>query len=461
MGLQGVVVGGHQRGHGGGAVVARTAVEGLALAISLAQPVALPVGHPPALAVAKHQVDRAGEEALAGQLQPGQLLGVGAPEPALGVGSEWTRQGAGPHQGDGQVEIHLVEAFGLGQLGQLEPPQLPAKGRGQQLLKAEQHRFVMERGDAGPLELPGTNFTLVGNALAEIDLLEDPVQAIPGLGAPGEAGQRAVFWPGQGARVISGLDFELPGQGIGFPALFEGFGGGAVACLGPAGVTATPPGGVERRQGHRAPLQRLGRYWGADLQGGAAGGGGIHQGELQLAAGDLLLQQLSPLAIAAAPVGILVGRGGIVLVKEPGVKGVALLPLGRAPGQHEQLLGPGGGHIGKALPLLQFGLQLLVSGGMARTPVTVQVQVQQGITALRRCPAHPESLGSLAAAGGLPQVGANHHRVFQPLTAVHGHHRHGRIHPIAMGLVGVGHGAVGIEPQPPQPVGRRSRPQLV
>ena len=146
------------------------------------------------------------------------------------------------------------------------------------------------------------------------------------------------------------------------------------------------------------------------------------------------------------------------------MQGVALLVVGWSPGQDQQMHGPGCGHVGQALPFLQVGLQLVVMGLIANAPVAVEVQIQPGFTFFLPAgmPAHTQPLGPRAlAAGGLPEVGANHHRIFQALAAVHGHHRDGRIHHIAVGLVGFWHQAIGIKPTPPEPVGRGSGAEVV
>ena len=69
----------------------------------------------------------------------------------------------------------------------------------------------------------------------------------------------------------------------------------------------------------------------------------------------------------------MVAGGGRLLVEQPGVQRIALLAQGWAPGQHQQQLGPGGGDIGKSLPLLELGPKLLLAGALARAPVVVQV----------------------------------------------------------------------------------------
>ena len=157
-------------------------------------------------------------------------------------------------------------------------------------------------------------------------------------------------------------------------------------------------------------------------------------------------------------------RGQGFLAEQPGVQGVALLVVGWSPGQHQQMHGPGCGHVGQALPFLQFGLQLVAMGLVTNAPVAVEVQIQPRLPFFLPAgmPAHAQPLGpGPLAAGGLPEVGANHHRIFQALAAVHGHHRDGRIHHVAVGLVGFRHQAIGIEPASPQPVGRGSGAEVV
>ena len=157
-------------------------------------------------------------------------------------------------------------------------------------------------------------------------------------------------------------------------------------------------------------------------------------------------------------------RGQGFFAEQPGVQGVALLVVGRSPGQDQQMHGPGCGHVGQALPFFQVGLELVVMGLIANAPVAVEVQIQPGLSVSvpAGMPAHAQPLGPWPlAAGGLPEVGANHHRIFQALAAVHGHHRDGRIHHVAVGLVGFRHQAIGIEPAAPEPVGRGSGAEVV
>ena len=126
------------------------------------------------------------------------------------------------------------------------------------------------------------------------------------------------------------------------------------------------------------------------------------------------------------------------------------------------MLGPGGGHVGEPLPFLGLGGLVLEAGLAAAAPVGVQVQVQPR-------PARPGGLPAATQLGqarldrrlALPEVGADHHRVFQALAAIHRDHRNRRLGRIAMELVVGGHGTVLSQPQAAQPVGRRRRPQLL
>ena len=52
--------------------------------------------------------------------------------------------------------------------------------------------------DTGPLQLAAHQLGLGCQGLAVVELLKDAVQAVAGLGAPGEGGQRAVLGPGAG-----------------------------------------------------------------------------------------------------------------------------------------------------------------------------------------------------------------------------------------------------------------------
>ena len=115
--------------------MAWTAVQRLPLVVALAQPVALPVGHPPALALSKYQVDRAGEKAPAFHFQLGKLLGVGAAKPPFGMVGKGACQVWGAHQAEGQIEVHLIEAGTALKLGQAEVVAGAAQGRVPQLLQ--------------------------------------------------------------------------------------------------------------------------------------------------------------------------------------------------------------------------------------------------------------------------------------------------------------------------------------
>ena len=108
--------------------------------------------------------------------------------------------------------------------------------------------------DTGPLQLAAHQLGLGCQGLAVVELLKDAVQAVAGLGAPGEGGQRAVL--GIGAHGVGRrCCLEFSHQGIGFAALLHGCGGGAVAALGPAGVAAAAPAAVEAMAGYGASLQ--------------------------------------------------------------------------------------------------------------------------------------------------------------------------------------------------------------
>ena len=117
---------------------------------------------------------------------------------------EWTRQGPGPHQAERQIEIHLVEAIALRQLGQLKVPQGTPQGGLPQLLQPLHRRRAVLLGDAGPLQFSGTELRLGRHGLAVVELLEDAVQAIARLGPPGKRRQWAVVRPGL-RRLAAGL----------------------------------------------------------------------------------------------------------------------------------------------------------------------------------------------------------------------------------------------------------------
>ena len=123
---------------------------------------------------------------------------------------------------------------------------------------------------------------------------------------------------------------------------------------------------------------------------------------------------------------------------------------------------PGGRHIGEPLPFLGLGGLVLEAGLAADAPVGVEVQVQPGPASSGWLPAATE-LGQASLDGrlGLPEIGANHHRVFQALAAVHGDHRNRRLGGIAIELVVGGHGAILGQPQAAQPIRRRPGPQLL
>ena len=128
MGLERVVACCHQGGHRCLAVMAGTAGQGLAIVIALTQPVALPVGHPPAPVPSRririgseHQVDRAGEEAAAVDRKLGKAGGVVGAEQAAWVVGEGGGQIGGAHPLQGEVEIHLVQAAGGRQIRHPQP----------------------------------------------------------------------------------------------------------------------------------------------------------------------------------------------------------------------------------------------------------------------------------------------------------------------------------------------------
>ena len=105
---------------------------------------------------------------------------------------------------------------------------------------------------------------------------------------------------------------------------------------------------------------------------------------------------------------------------------------------------------------------MLTGGGMARPPVGMEMEIEVGSACPRRLPA-PADPGRppLAPPRRLPQVGTDHHRIFQTLAAVDRDDRHRPIDPITMGLVLLGHLPILRQPQPPQPGGGGGHPQLV
>ena len=111
-----------------------------------------------------------------------------------------------------------------------------------------------------------------------VQLLEDAVQAIARIGAPGKGGQGPLLAPWLGIRQleiclceICRCEIWLQALAIGFSTLFEGLGGGAMAAMGPAGVATAPPDGVEAAPGHGAaaegrPFEVGAWQWAAALQ---------------------------------------------------------------------------------------------------------------------------------------------------------------------------------------------------
>ena len=105
---------------------------------------------------------------------------------------------------------------------------------------------------------------------------------------------------------------------------------------------------------------------------------------------------------------------------------------------------------------------MLAGGLVAQAPLVVEADVEPGAALAGRQPAHRSGPSPPApVARALPQVGADHHRVFQALAGMHRHHRHHPQLPVAVGQMRLRHRTFRVESQPPQPVGRGRQPLLL
>ena len=260
------------------------------------------------------------------------------------------------------------------------------------------------------------------------------------------------------------MDVFKLGAGIqGVPALVEGLGGHPRGhhrtarlgrCVGPGGVAGAPPAAIERAQRH-----------GTQGQGGRPialrstfliwGRGRIDQAGGQGPLGQLLLQSSPPLQGGNPIEGVVVGGSQGLCGEQPGHQGTGPLLGHRSPGQQQQVFGPGHGHIGQALRLGLLGGTLLAVGGIADAPAAIQVQIEVGLGRVRGLPTAAQGRGAAAAgAGGLPEIGADHHRELQALAAVDRDDSHGVVDAVAVGLMVFRQGAIFAVAQPPQPIGQ-------
>ena len=94
----------------------------------------------------------------------------------------------------------------------------------------------------------------------------------------------------------------------------------------------------------------------------------------------------------------------------------------------------------------------------------IEVKIQVGFSLRRWHPTPSELAGTgLDRFAAFPEKGADHHGIFQPLAAVHGHHGDGLFGCIAAAQMGLRTFAVVLETLAPQPVGCMEcpEPQLV
>ena len=477
MGLQRIVVSGHQGGHGAAAVMAGPTGQGPARAITKPQPIALPIEHPPATPSGRirgleEQIDRAGEEATAGNRQQGYLIGVIGTNGAAGVVGKGGGEGLSPHRTQGEIEIHLVEPLARRQICQSQAPKWPAKGGESHLLQP--HQQGLDRLGCQPCpaqfrpHLLPHRFQLPRDAV--VQALQNAVQAIAGGGPPGKVGQRAVGRPLGARERTRGWDrrtlwevFKF-GAGIqGVAALVKGLGGhprghhGTARLgrsVGPGGVAGAPPAAIERAQRHGTEgeggrpkaLRSTDLIWGR---------GRIDQAGGQGPLGQLLLQPPPPFGGGNPLKGVVVGASQGLFGEQPGHQGTGSLLGHRSPGQQQQVFGPGHGDIGQALSFGLLGGTLLAVGGIADAPAPIQVQIEVGLGRVRGQPAAAQGRAAAAAgAGGLPEIGADHHWELQALTAVDRDDSHGAVDAVAVCLMVVRQGAIFAVAQPPQPIGQ-------
>ena len=117
------MVGFHQFDHGLLAIVDWATATHRPIVIALSKPVAFPVGDPPALLPAEHQIDGACEEASTGYLKPLKLMAVAAVEQTTGMVFKHSGKPAAAHEslpvlslfcrlgavGQRQIEIHFIQ----------------------------------------------------------------------------------------------------------------------------------------------------------------------------------------------------------------------------------------------------------------------------------------------------------------------------------------------------------------
>ena len=112
---------------------------------------------------------------------------------------------------------------------------------------------------------------------------------------------------------------------------------------------------------------------------------------------------------------------------QPGAQGVGRLSqVHSRPAEDQQVTGAGAGHIGQTFGFRRLGPLILLGCSSSLPPVGIEVKVQVGVSLRRWHPTASELAGTgLDRFAAFPEKGADHHGIFQPLAAVHGHHGDG------------------------------------
>ena len=224
--------------------------------------------------------------------------------------------------------------------------------------------------------------------------------------------------------------------------------------MGPGGVAGAPPAAIERALRHRTQgeggrpiaLRGPGLIWGRGRIDEADGQGPLLQ---------LLLQTPPPFGGGNPFEGVVAGGSQGLCGEQPGHQGTGPLLGHRSPSQQQQVFGPGHGHIGHALRLGLLGGTLLAVGGISHAPAPIQVQIEVGLGSAPGLPTAAQGRAAAAAgSGGLPEIGADHHRELQALAAVDRDDSHGVVDAVAVGLMVFRQGAIFAVAEPPQPIGQ-------
>ena len=237
MGLKGVVVADHQLPQGLRPVIRGPAAEALAPLIPAAEPVALPIEHPPLLLAGpgggKDQIQRAGEEAAVAHGQLGQGRGVVGAEQTFGMVAKGISEVAGAGLLQAQVEVQLIQAPAGGQVSGAKGAEGATEGAGEHLPHGGQEGLRQGVPQARAPELMGRQGLAlrVGQVGGVIDLLQQAMEAVAEAAPGGEIGPQAPLRPGGWGGL--GLGGRSGGQGeggilprVGIPditALFQGF----------------------------------------------------------------------------------------------------------------------------------------------------------------------------------------------------------------------------------------------